>query len=67
MKFINIEKAQTAVEFLLLFAAVILVLVFAFAPRGFITNSINSAMEDSIDGIKNMADGVCYDSDGNPC
>lgn len=63
------QKAQSAVEYLLMFAAVTIVVFTAVSPHGFFTRAINQSMNISIlDGTDHMAHCVCYDkSDGEPC
>ncbi|MBF0385084.1 MAG: class III signal peptide-containing protein [Candidatus Omnitrophica bacterium] len=60
-------KGQTALEYILLFTAVVLVLVVAFARSGFITRAIDRSVDESINGIGAMATEICFDRDGNPC
>lgn len=49
------KKGQNTIEYLLIFALVIVVLLVALGPGGFMTQSINQAIEVSVNGFENMA------------
>ena len=54
------RKAQSAVEYLLLFAIVIVILLLALKPGGFLSNSINQAVDLSVQGLEIMANNATF-------
>jgi hypothetical protein len=65
MKWIN-EAAQQFIEYILVFVAVIMMLVFALAPNGYLTKGIDDALNSSIKGVEVMPACARYDVNGNP-
>jgi uncharacterized protein (UPF0333 family) len=53
-------KAQTSVEYLLVFALVIVILLAAFAPNGFITRSVESSVRTSFNSVTHVAGSTYY-------
>ncbi|MCA9398212.1 MAG: class III signal peptide-containing protein [Candidatus Omnitrophica bacterium] len=49
------NKGQNTIEYLLIFALVVVVILAALGPNGFMTQSVNRALEVSVNGIQNMA------------
>ena len=52
------KKAQTMVEYLLLFAVIVAVLLIAIGPGGFISRSVDRSLDLSADGLISMANRV---------
>ena len=52
------RQAQNAVEYLLLFAVVVIVVFLALSPGKYISNSINEAIDLSVNGIESMVQNV---------
>ena len=52
------NKGQSMVEYLLLFAAVVAVLLIAVGPGGFVERAVDHSMDSSIDGFVSMANVV---------
>jgi len=52
------RNAQNAVEYLLIFSAVVIVVMLALAPNGWFTNSIDQSIDDAVTAIENMANTV---------
>ena len=55
------SKGQGMLEYILLFAAVIAVLLVVLAPRrGFVATAIDSALDTSVNAIEKMAQNTTY-------
>jgi len=54
------HSGQTMMEYILLFAVIIVVVLIALAPQGFVTKAIDESLDLSIQGIENMANDVFY-------
>ena len=52
------KKGQNAVEYMLVFTVVVVVVIMALRPRGFMTKSIDESLELSVQGLEQMANGV---------
>lgn len=61
------KTAQNIVEYTILIAALIGVIVFALRPNGFVTTSLNQSFNETAKFIQRIADCTCYDSEGKPC
>ena len=48
------KRAQTAIEYILLFAAVIVVVIFALRKEGFLTQTIENSLNLSVEGLELM-------------
>jgi len=48
------RRGQNAVEYLLVFALVVVVIVLALAPNGFMTRAIDQSFDLAIDGMVNI-------------
>ena len=79
MRILNNNKAQMAIEYLLVFAAVVLVLLAIMYPLakypqpistwnqlGIIPRTFFDSMQSTVDGVGVMANSVCYKSSGCP-
>ena len=53
-------RGQNAVEYLLLFAIVVIVLLFALGPNGFISKSVDRSIDFSTNSINRMAQSIDY-------
>jgi Flp pilus assembly pilin Flp len=58
------ETGQAAVEYMLIFAAVVVVIVLALNKQGFITVAVNKTLEVPIDLLADMADDFTYNHEG---
>ena len=54
------RKGQIAIEYILLFAVILIVIAAALAPNGFMTKRINNTLNMSIGGIENMTNGITF-------
>ena len=60
------KKGQSAVEYILLIASTVLVLVFVLSRQGIVTVAVNDSLDIAVDGIECMARQVCYKPGGCP-
>ncbi len=60
------ESGQSMVEYILVFAGVIVILMVTTRPTGVITNSINSSLDAAVTGVECMTTSICYDPAGCP-
>ncbi len=60
--FIRCQKGQNAIEYLLLFAIVVIVLLLALSPNGFVTRSVNQALDLSVQGVESMANNIDFNA-----
>jgi len=54
----NNRKGQNAIEYLLLFAIIIIVILFAISPNGFFTRAVDDSLDLSVNNIERMASNV---------
>lgn len=52
---------QSIIEYMLLFACIVFVLIFFLAPKGQFSTSVNKVLDQSISSIECMARSVCYE------
>lgn len=52
------KKGQNAIEYMLIFVAIVVVIVIAVAPNGFITQAVNESIDLAIGGLEDMAANV---------
>ncbi len=62
----NNRKGQNAIEYMLLLAAVVLVLLVALRPNGFLTQALNRSLNASFSGVSEMTSGVYYNVFAEP-
>jgi ABC-type transport system involved in cytochrome c biogenesis permease component len=55
---LNLQSGQNMVEYLLLFAAVIVILMTALGPNGFLTKVVDNSLNRTSDIIDNMTNGI---------
>ena len=55
-------KGQNAIEYLLLFAIVVVVLLVALGPNGFFSRSLDTSIDLSTNSILNMAESINYEN-----
>ncbi len=72
MKLFNVfsnQRAQSAVEYMLMFASVSIVVFLALSPHHFFSKAVNKSINTSLlKGTEIMAECVCYERDsGEPC
>ncbi|GEM_PF-2873332 len=70
MQRIGNKKGQNAIEYLLVFAVVMVVLLSFLSPRegGFFRSQLDNALDLSMKGVECMAASVCYEHGGcDPC
>ena len=60
---IKIKKGQLAVEYLLLFATVALVIFLALGPNGFMTKRIGQTLNASVDMVNGMVRNITFNAD----
>ena len=60
MRFIRMhnQKGQNIVEYLLIFTVVMVVVLFALQPAGFLSKGISDSIDYTMNGVQNMAQGV---------
>ena len=51
-------KGQNAIEYMLLFAVIVVVLMLALGPQGFFTQRVNTSIDMAVQGIEGMANRV---------
>lgn len=60
------NTAQGMIEYILLFAVVIIIIIAALQPNGLLTNSVNQVIDDATQEVQDMAVCINYCGDG-PC
>ena len=60
------KQGQNMVEYILLFAIVIIVLLLALAKKGFVTQAINQSLDLSVTGIELMANSTYVNGYNGP-
>ena len=60
------NRGQSMVEYLLLLAVVIIVLLAVISPKGVVTKSLENSMNLAVRGVECMATKVCYQPGGCP-
>lgn len=58
---------QNAVEYMLLTATVVVVILTAVGPNGFLTRAVNKSLDISVNNINHMAECICYPGDPTGC
>ena len=64
---INNKAGQNIIEYILIFAVVLIVVISVLSPWGFFKQQVGNSLEMSMEGIECMAVSVCYDPDPHPC
>ena len=54
------NRGQSAIEYLLLFAAVVVVMYLGLNPNGFITKGINASLQMPVDLVEHMAENTYF-------
>lgn len=54
------KKGQNAVEYLLLFAAVLVILIVVLRPKGIMTKAVNQSLTLSFEGLDIMVNNISY-------
>ena len=52
------KSGQSTIEYTLLFAIVVVVVLLALSPGGFLKQAINHSMDVSVGGIESMVNGI---------
>jgi hypothetical protein len=60
----DFRTGQSMVEYVLVFVAVIVVLITALGPGGFLASQVDQSISEAVSGIDCMAQSVCYGSAG---
>ena len=63
----NYRLGQSMIEYILLFAAVITILIVAVGPGGIFSSKIEESLEKAAEGVRCMTNAICYDSDPLGC
>jgi len=58
------RTGQSAVEYILLFAVIVIVLVVAMGPQGFLMDAVNKSLNLAFNAFETMANEACYNP---PC
>lgn len=54
------QTGQSTIEYMLIFVAIVVVVLAALAPGGFLTKSIEKSLDYSIQGVETMANATVY-------
>ena len=55
------------IEYILLFAGVIVILIVIAGPGGVLSSKIEESLDKAAEGVKCMTNAICYDSDPAGC
>lgn len=64
MKLNNYNRGQASIEYALVFAIIIIIVIAALKPNGFITKGVQMSINETVSGLENMANSVHYNVEG---